>query len=385
MKQPLTRCKRDKDLYWYKDSKGKKKYAYRYRYKNQLGKHVEKSKQGFSDENSAYQALLAVKASVAAKDFTEVAFSNITIARWIDLYIESKRNEWKPNTYTNRMLYADKHIKPLIGHFKITELNKVTYIKQFINPMLEQFKASTVRTIHDFFKQIVNAAIDAEILKRNRFTKIQIKDVETKEPNVLTAVQLAHTLNTLKEYEDDTAYMTAVLLAHTGMRIGEALALQWSDIDIENQTVKITKTRDRYGTRTPKTTNSVRTIKLPDSVIQHLLKYRTYCKKQLIFHGLSFKNDTYILLSPTTALPYGSTVFRNALDRVNKRTGLDAKPHTFRHTFATILISEGIDAVTIAQVLGNTAAMVYKVYAHALESQTTKTTSIIEQSIYRSL
>lgn len=381
MRPDFTRCKRDKDLYWYKDKNVKKKYAFRYRYKNKSGKYTEKSEQNFDDENSAYHALLTVKAAVASEDYNEVEMSTLTISAWIDMYIESKKKEWKPNTYTNRVLYADKHIKPLIGHFKLVKLDRVTYIRVFINTMLENFKPGTVRTIHDFFKQVVNAAIDVEILKRNRFTKIQIKEKENKAPNVLTAAQLAQFLTTMKQTENETAIMTTLLLAHTGMRIGEAFGLQWSDIDFENQTAAITKTRDSYGTRTPKTTNSLRTVNLPNSVVQELQKYRTFCKKLLLFHGMKFKEDSFILISPNSAHPYGNVVYRNALIRVNTETGLDVKPHTFRHTFATILISQGIDAVTVAKILGNTATMVYKVYAHALENQTIKATNIIEQSI----
>ncbi|MER1985948.1 MAG: tyrosine-type recombinase/integrase [Solibacillus sp.] len=67
--------------------------------------------------------------------------------------------------------------------------------------------------------------------------------------------------------------------------------------------------------------------------------------------------------------------------RVNKEIGLDVKLHTFRHMFATILISEGIDAVTVAKISGNIATMVYKVYAHTLENQMAKATNIIEQSM----
>lgn len=381
MRPDYTRCKRDKDLYWYKDKAGKKKYAFRYRYKNNLGKYKEKSEQGFEDENSAYHALLNVKAAVASSDYSEVEMSNLTVSSWIDMYIDSKKKEWKPNTYTNRVLYADKHIKPLIGHFKLVKLDRVTYIRLFINPMLERLKPGTVRAIHDFFKQVVNAAIDVEILKRNRFTKIQIKDSETKAPNVLTAAQLEHYLKTVKEIENETVVMTTLLLAHTGMRLGESYGLQWRDIDFEKQILSITKTRDKYGTRTPKTSNSIRTINLPNSIILELQKYKIYCKKLLLSHGMKLKEDSYVLISPNSARPYGSVVYRDGLIRVNKVTGLDVKPHTFRHTFATILISQGIDAVTVAKILGNTSEMVYKVYAHALENQTLKATNVIEKAL----
>jgi len=146
----MTKCKKDKDLYWYKDTDGKKKYAYRYRYKDSLGKYKEKSRQGFDNESSAYRELLTVKAKVLEQDFKELDALKLTVSTWMDMYIDSKRKEWKPNTLTNSILYSEKHIKRLIGHMNLSKLDRVSYIQLFINPLLEQYEPGTVRSIHDF-------------------------------------------------------------------------------------------------------------------------------------------------------------------------------------------------------------------------------------------
>ena len=375
--------KRDKDLFTYKED-GVQKYAYRHRYKNQFGKWSEKSKTGFLNENDAYKQLLQVKAQVVEEDFRELDASTLSVARWIDMYIESKRNEWKPNTLTNRLLYAKKHLKPLIGHFKLGKLDRVTYIQAFINPMLETHEPGTVRGIHDFFKQVINAAIDVEILKRNRFTKIQIKTPENPAANFMTAEQLALFLQTMKDDGNRTAYMIAQVLAHTGMRIGEALGLQWKDIDFELGTVTIKRTRDQYGPRTPKTKNSYRTIHLPANTLNELERYKTYCKKVLLRNGEKFKESNFVFISNETGAPYGTTSFRSVLRRMSKKVGFKVRAHTFRHTFATILISKGIDVVAVAAILGNTPKMVLQVYAHVIENRNAELTNIINQAMENS-
>lgn len=377
----LTRCKRDKDLFWYKDTDGKKKYAYRYRYKDAFGKQREKSKRGFKSETTAYRELLNIKALILEESYNEVDHSNMTVTQWTDLYIESKEKEWKEKTRINRVLYAEKHIKPRVGHFKLAKLDRVTYVNQFINPMLDKYAPGSVRTIHDFFKQVINAAVDAEILRRNRFTKIQIKDTAHTEMNVLDAAQLAAVIKAMKEHEDRTAYLTTLLLAYTGMRIGEALGLQWNDVDFEENTISINKTRDRLGTRTPKTENSYRTIGVPKEVMDELSQYKTVCKKIHLKNGIKFKESLFILTSIESGILYGTTVYGTALKRTSKRLGLTVKAHTFRHTYATLAILNGEDVVTVAAVLGNSATMVLKVYAHAIEQRKSKTVNVITKAI----
>ena len=233
----------------------------------------------------------------------------------------------------------------------------------------------------DFFKQAVNAAIDAEILKRNRFRKIQIKDTKEQKLNFMTPEQLNAFLKTTKEENNRTAYTLSLLLAHTGMRIGEALGVTWKEIDFQKGTIEIKRTRDRYGPRTPKTNNSYRVIYLPQNVLKELERYKTYCKELLLLNGEKFNLSNYIFISNETALPYGTTAYRAVLYRVSKKIGIKVRAHTFRHTFATILISKGIDVVAVAGILGNTPKMVLQVYAHVIEKRNAELTDVINQSI----
>lgn len=122
----------------------------------------------------------------------------------------------------------------------------------------------------------MNAAVDGEILKRNRFREITIKKEEIPVEIFLTPAQLAVVIAAIKEENNPASYVTAALLfAHTGMRIGEALGVQWCDVDFENGTITIKHTRDCYGSRTPKTDNSYRTIAIPKVLIHELQKHKS--------------------------------------------------------------------------------------------------------------
>lgn len=152
--------------------------------------------------------------------------------------------------------------------------------------MEQKFKPGTVYLFHSIFA--INAAVEEELLIRNRFTKVVIKNKFefTKETyNYLTIGELNIFLHTAKKYEDITSYTFLLVVVYTGMRKGEICSLQWQSIDFKNNIITIERTRDDLGTRTPKTKNSYRRILVDDLVIDHLKKYQVWCKQILLKHG----------------------------------------------------------------------------------------------------
>lgn len=168
-----------------------------------------------------------------------------------------------------RKLAVKNHLKPLLGHYKLHNLDRLPYQRVFIDKMEHKLKSSTVSLSHTIFKIAINAAIEEEILTRNLFTKVVIKNETefTKETNnYLTVKELTEFLEFVKKYENITNYTFLLVAVYTGMRKGEACGLQWRNIDFLKNTITIERTRDDIGTRTPKTKNSYRKI-LVDSLV----------------------------------------------------------------------------------------------------------------------
>nr|QRZ18317.1 site-specific integrase [Virgibacillus sp. AGTR] len=280
----LYNSKKDKELYYYFNAKKEKLWCYRHRYYDALGKRREKYKQGFKTESEAYRALLDVKANTLNGNVKQVENSNLTVAEWLDIWYETHKNDWKVTSRKQRELAIKYQMKPLLGKYKLVELDKTTYKRVFINKLLEKkYKPSTVQLFHRLFKVAINAAVDDEILPRNRFNKISIPQDDPKD-NFLTAEELSKLLAAAKEHENDTNYTFIFTLAYTGLRKGEALGLQWNNIDFNAKTITVERTRDNKGIRTPKTKNSYRTILIDDIAIAQLEKYKKWCKKiKLLF------------------------------------------------------------------------------------------------------
>jgi integrase len=369
----MHQSKKDNDLYYYFNAKNEKMWCYRYRYYDALGKRREKSKQGFSSEKEAYRALLEVKANIVSGEVKQVEYANITVSEWLDIWYETHRNDWKVTSRLQRENAIKYQMKPLLGKYKLAELDKTTYKRVFLNELMKSYEPSTVRLFHKLFKVAVNAAVDSEIIPRNRFTKINIPVSEEIDNNFLTPEELHAFLAAAKQLENITNYTTILLLAYTGLRKGEALGLSWDNVDFDKKTITVERTRDKNGARTPKTKNSYRTIKVEDKLIKQLIIYRSWCKQTMLSFGKHLSDKDYIFISYQTGTPTGENTIKYSFDRIIKKSGLKSiTPHGLRHTHATVLIGKKQPVNVIAERLGNTPQMIWDIYGHnynALEEE----------------
>lgn len=315
------KSKKDNDLYYYFNAKNEKLWCYRYRYYDALGKRREKSKQGFKTEKEAYRALLEVKASILNGDVKQVENSNLTVSEWLDIldiWFDTHKNDWEITTQLQRENAIKYQMKPMLGKYKLAELDKTTYKRVYINKLFEIYEPSTVRLFHKLFKVAINAAVDNEIIPRNRFNKITIP-VEEVNDNFLTAKELNSFLKAAKDLENITNYTLVMFLAYTGVRRGKALGLTWNDVDLENKVITIERTRDKKGVRTPKTKNSYRTIRVDDIVVNQLKIYRTWCKETKLSFGKHLSDNDFVFISYQSGTPTGENTLKYSFDRIIKK------------------------------------------------------------------
>lgn len=385
-KPKVTKCKKDPELYWYLDNEGNKCWLYRHRYYDLLGKRREKQKQGFKNEAAAYRALCEVRAKLVTGNSIEVEHENMRVAEWMDIWFESNENVWRDNTVIQRRNMIRDQFKPLLGKFKLSSLDKETYQRHFIKKLLDNgYKPSTVRLFHRVFKVAINAAVDSEIIPRNRFTKVVIKDNDAEdEVTVLSKQELQTVLDYVKENENITVNTLFHFFAYSGCRRGEALGLQWQDIDFDNNQVTFSRQRKKDKPGPLKTKNSYRTIDIDISIMNMLKKYRTWCKELYLFNGKKFKETEFVFLSSQTCEPYRDNSLHYAFVRVKERSGITApfSPHVFRHTHATLLLlTAKIDVTVVADRLGNTPKVVWETYAHVLEEAKKEVVEIFSEAV----
>lgn len=205
--------------------------------------------------------------------------------------------------------------------------------------------------------------------------------------NYLTPEQLSILLNHIKQHEDIAYYSLFLTIAYTGMRKGEALGLQWRNIDFTNHTITIERHRGSNGVNSTKTKNSERTIKIDEVVLQQLKSYRTAVKALLLSHGRKLhdditKDDSFIFISPNTIKPFASTGLNATFNRIVAAVGLPSTTiHGLRHTHATILMNNEIPVKAIAERLGNTPEIIHTTYGHVLKEMEDKIINIFDRAI----
>jgi len=373
-------------VFWYLNAKGVKLWGFRHKYYDAFGRRQEKPKQGLASENIAIRELLKVKTDLINGNVKRVDNSNITVSEWMDIWYEQTEREWAISTRSLRSDIIRDRIKPLLGKYKLLELDRSTYIREFINVSLESYAASTVQTHHDIFRIAVNAAIESEVLSRNRFKRIAISSDEEDNKvleNYLDPSQLKVFLSISEKTLNITEYTSALLLAYTGLRKGEAQALRWDDIDFKNKKLTVDETRDFFGVRSPKTKRSRRTIIISDVLIMQLNIYRKWCLKTKFSIGKKLMDEDFILIR-SSGIPINHNYIHLAFKKIYKAADLKKiTPHGLRHTHATILLmsEERIPVAVIAKRLGNTPQMINDVYGHVINEVEAESVGSFDKAI----
>ena len=265
---------------------------------------------------------------------------------------------------------VNNHLLDFFGDMKISKI-KVMHVQKFINKKLDDntLKLSTVKSIYKEFKKIMNKAVEWELLKEVSFNIKFAKKSKTNYNELLSNNDIDKLVKCISR-ENDLAIKTIYTIAlFTGMRQAEILALQFNDIDLKNKKISINKqygkiysddkkvVRDITDT---KTTNSVRTVYIPDFITEII---KSYISSMKILH-----KDGFLFFNIHTQKPYSrewiTKKFRDMLLLNNIPL---IRFHDLRHLYATIALNNGTNIVTVAKTMGDTIETVIRNYTHGID------------------
>ncbi|GAA3866482.1 site-specific integrase [Streptomyces lannensis] len=233
--------------------------------------------------------------------------------------------------------------------------------------------ARTVQYVHAVLRSALQQAIREELIARNVARIVETPTVDPKEVHVLDVGEVKALLKTARPHR---LYALWLLLISTGLRRGEALALTWSDVDLNAGTLRVRRNVQRIRRElifgTPKTKRSVRTVSLPRRCVQALSDHRQSQERERAIAGRKWQ--------PSPGQPTG-LIFTTSTGRVIDPRGLNrmltilcrdarvprVRVHDLRHTCASLLLAQGVDARTIMETLGHsTITMTLDTYAHVM-------------------
>jgi len=230
-----------------------------------------------------------------------------------------------------------------------------------------------VKSVRSTLNTALNRAKKFRLLSVNPCEFVDPPRCERGEMGSLSPEQVQQYL----EAFDRTDLGAAIALAiGSGCRRGELLALRWSDVDLDQGTLRVARSLERVTIRTakreryelrfkePKTKRSRRTIALPPFAIERLRRHRLGQAER--FFSAGARPDGSTLLFEREGLPWNPNTFGLTFARIARDAKLPkVRLHDLRHSFASLLLAGGADLKTVSTALGHsTIAVTADVYAH---------------------
>lgn len=316
---------------------------------------------------------------------------NITFNEIYILWLAQYENTVKESTYVKTVELFNNHIIPIFGEYRLTEIN-VTLCQQAINKWFLTLKRYSI--IMNYVARVLGYGITLRIItdnpakmitkpiKKNDFIEEQVKNYYTREELNKFLYSLSIDGNTPHHI---MKYNFFRLLAYTGMRKGEAFALNWSDINLDDNTIKINKTMSRGKNnkliiQSPKTKKSVRKISIDDNTISHLKHWRKIQKEKFISYGINTNNPNQLIFSNEENELLQPTKSRKWLIAIQEKYQLEKiTTHGLRHTHCSLLFESSTpeEPITIQDVqerLGHSDIQTtMNIYNHVTEKAKEKT------------
>jgi integrase len=272
-----------------------------------------------------------------------------------------------------------------IGHVR---LDKVTprHIQQFINDLStgerrDKYKkgklaAKTIKNYIAFISTIYAHAIKMQVVSFNPCSTVTLPKDEIKEREIYSVEEVQRILELLYQEElKNFQFMVYFTLAiYTGFRRGELLGLEFKDIDTERQIISVKRTSNYAKgkgiyTDTPKTRTSYRTLKLPQVIIDLIMRYKTHQAEYAESIGDQW-HETDRLFTQWNGKPMFTNTPSLFLGRFCERHGIRyLNIHSIRHFNASVQINAKIDVKTVSMNLGHSlASTTLNLYCHAFQA-----------------
>lgn len=357
------------------------------------GRRISTTRRGFKTERGAKQAYkkllvdyeknggLAPKKTVKIQTFEEL----------YQLWLEGYKTTVKESSLKETKKLFKNHILVAFGKYKLTAIT-IPQAQKAVNKWAKELK--NYSSLVSYCSRLMKYAISLELAEKNPFEyverpkakeKREKKEFYTKEELEIVLNHFEDATQSDDELERHEAYFYYCLirvLAFTGLRISEALALEWNDIDFSKNTLSVTKTiftteDNIIKTSTPKTRASIRTLPIDAKTMSILKCWRLLHKQVLFTNG---KKSEIVFSDIEGAYLAYHIIFHSLQTRFETCEMPFVHFHGYRHTHASLLFASGATMKEVQVRLGHSdIKTTMNVYTHVTNNQLEQTVEKLTQ------
>jgi integrase len=325
-------------------------------------KKIGRNKKAANEIAKKIEAKLVLGALDLSDDGQAAKFSEYA-DMWITVTVPAT---CKRSTASDYQGLLKNHILPVFGTKPVDEINR-HMVKQFLlKKVNDGYASSTVTHMKNAISGVLNLAVDDETISANpahRIGKVFKNQKMSPLLDPLSREELSKLLKIFQRHYPDS-YPLVLTLARTGMRLGEALGLQWGDIDFNGRFITIQRGITRGRVETPKN-STIRKVDMSKQLTAYLKDFKHQRKIQTLKKGwreipewVFINRDGKILDGPN----WRKRVFNKALEKAELRK---IRIHDLRHTYASQLIQRGESLAYIRDQLGHHSIKVtVDIYGH---------------------
>ena len=331
------------------------KWLIQYRYTDWQGKRRKSTKRGFATKREAEEWL---------RNFliTQKADFDMKFEDFWKMYCADMETRLREHTMRTKKYIVELKILPYFGNKRVNDITAAD-IRQWQNELIKMgYSPTYLKTINNQLSAIFNYAVRYYDLKSNPCVKAgSMGKSKAEEMDFWTGEEFRKFIDSVMNKR--LSYMAFMTLYWTGMRMGELLALNPKDVDLEKRTISITKSYQRLGKKDvitpPKTPKSKRVITIPEFLAADIKDYM---------------DSLYELQENDRLFPITKYYLEHEMQRGIKESGVKRiRVHDLRHSHASMLIELGFSPLEIANRLGHEKVeTTLNTYAHLYPNKQTK-------------
>ena len=311
-----------------------------------------------------------------------MSFRNLTNI-WFDEYNMDIGDVWR---YDQKIIIK-KHLIPSLGEMKISDLRQLHLQTVISSLSREGYSTSYMKKVKQLATQIMQVAVGSDILIRNPFTDVKVPKKDPASRRSLTDKEIALITD---NWRGHNLGAMAMIMLYAGLRKGEAIALEWRDIDFEKRVIHVTKSASSLKNATtikkPKTSAGTRDVPIPTLLLSVLMEIRKA-------DGYVFTNTDGGLLTESSYKRQWDSFQsylnvcaggRNGTGRYVPRIVVIDRitAHMLRHTYATMLYDANVDVKSAQMFLGHSDIEVtLSIYTHLTKYKEKKSAEALDEHL----